>query len=133
MAAGKGQATRVSARLGAAILGGVLPHGFSPWICSNQSAYSFPSLQRTLYTTTTTAAHFPTPALNPSQKPYPYTHARTLRELLVFGLPGNPVSSLVTFHLVVLPCLRKLEGWPQPGLRRVHVRTTMPIRRGGRA
>ena len=31
--------------------------------------------------------------------------------LLVFGLPGNPVSSLVTFALVVLPCLRKLAGW----------------------
>ena len=33
------------------------------------------------------------------------------RQLLVFGLPGNPVSSLVTFTLVVLPCLRKLAGW----------------------
>lgn len=33
------------------------------------------------------------------------------RHLLVFGLPGNPVSSLVTFNLVVLPCLRKMEGW----------------------
>ena len=30
--------------------------------------------------------------------------------LLVFGLPGNPVSSLVTFALIVLPCLRKLAG-----------------------
>jgi gephyrin len=29
----------------------------------------------------------------------------------VFGLPGNPVSSLVTFHLAVVPCLRKMEGW----------------------
>jgi len=33
------------------------------------------------------------------------------RSLLVFGLPGNPVSSLVTFHLAVVPCLRKMEGW----------------------
>ena len=33
------------------------------------------------------------------------------KRLLVFGLPGNPVSSLVTFALVVLPCLRKLAGW----------------------
>ena len=31
--------------------------------------------------------------------------------MLVFGLPGNPVSSLVTFSLVVLPALRKLAGW----------------------
>lgn len=30
----------------------------------------------------------------------------------MFGLPGNPVSSLVTFHLAVVPCLRKMEGWP---------------------
>jgi gephyrin len=33
------------------------------------------------------------------------------RKLLVFGLPGNPVSSIVTFNLVVLPALRKLAGW----------------------
>ena len=31
--------------------------------------------------------------------------------MLVFGLPGNPVSSIVTFNLVVLPALRKLAGW----------------------
>lgn len=37
--------------------------------------------------------------------------AAAARQLLVFGLPGNPVSSLVTFTLVVLPCLRKLAGW----------------------
>jgi molybdopterin biosynthesis enzyme len=31
-------------------------------------------------------------------------------KLLVFGLPGNPVSSLVTFQLVIVPVLRKLMG-----------------------
>ena len=40
-------------------------------------------------------------------------------ELLVFGLPGNPVSSAVTFYLVVLPCLRALAGWRESELRRV--------------
>ena len=45
------------------------------------------------------------------------------RRMLVFGLPGNPVSSLVTWHLVVVPVLRKLAGWRDPMLRRVHVRT----------
>jgi gephyrin len=50
------------------------------------------------------------------------------RSLLVFGLPGNPASSLVTFHLVVVPCLRKMEGWQDPSLRRVHVRTLMDIK-----
>jgi gephyrin len=30
----------------------------------------------------------------------------------VFALPGNPASALVTFHIFVLPALRKLGGWP---------------------
>ncbi|MEP7361380.1 MAG: gephyrin-like molybdotransferase Glp [Chloroflexota bacterium] len=32
------------------------------------------------------------------------------REVLLFGLPGNPVSSLVTFELFVRPVLRRLAG-----------------------
>ena len=36
------------------------------------------------------------------------------RRMLVFGLPGNPVSSIVTFNLVVLPALRKMAGWKVP-------------------
>lgn len=31
----------------------------------------------------------------------------------VFALPGNPASALVTFHVFVVPALRKLGGWPQ--------------------
>ena len=31
-------------------------------------------------------------------------------EKLVFGLPGNPVSAMVTFHLFVRPALRRLAG-----------------------
>ncbi|MHB1538863.1 MAG: molybdopterin molybdotransferase MoeA [Solirubrobacteraceae bacterium] len=34
----------------------------------------------------------------------------TLRETLVFGLPGNPVSALVTFVLLVAPALWALQG-----------------------
>ena len=35
-----------------------------------------------------------------------------------FGLPGNPVSTAVTFHEFVRPALRRLEGeTPQPPLR----------------
>ena len=30
------------------------------------------------------------------------------RPKLVFCLPGNPVSAIVTFNLIVMPCLRKL-------------------------
>jgi gephyrin len=33
---------------------------------------------------------------------------------LIFALPGNPVSSLVTFYLLGAPALRKLAGWPEP-------------------
>ncbi|KAK9840649.1 hypothetical protein WJX81_006905 [Elliptochloris bilobata] len=50
------------------------------------------------------------------------------RPLLVFGLPGNPVSSIVTFTLVVLPALRKLAGWLDPSLRRVHARLAAPLK-----
>ena len=35
---------------------------------------------------------------------------------LVFALPGNPVSSTVTFYLFVLPALRKMAGWSKPQL-----------------
>jgi molybdopterin molybdotransferase len=33
---------------------------------------------------------------------------------LVFGLPGNPVSTMVTFELFVRPALAKMEGCEQP-------------------
>jgi molybdopterin molybdotransferase len=32
----------------------------------------------------------------------------------LFGLPGNPVSSIVTFELFVRPALRRLAGHPHP-------------------
>jgi gephyrin len=49
------------------------------------------------------------------------------RRRLVFGLPGNPVSSLVTFYLFAVPALRKLAGWPDPHLRRVHAYLAQPL------
>lgn len=55
------------------------------------------------------------------------THSKPHR-ILSFGLPGNPVSAIVTFTLTVLPCLRKLAGWLEPELRRMHVRTTAPLK-----
>ena len=36
-------------------------------------------------------------------------------ETLVFGLPGNPVSSLVGFELFVRPALLALQGASDPG------------------
>lgn len=50
------------------------------------------------------------------------------RRMLVFGLPGNPVSSFVCFNLVVLPALRKMSGWANPMLRRVRVRITSDLK-----
>ena len=41
--------------------------------------------------------------------------------LLVFGLPGNPVSALVCFSLVIAPALRRMLGRPMPLPRRVSV------------
>ena len=38
------------------------------------------------------------------------------RNTLVFGLPGNPVSTMVTFQLFVVPALHILAGAPPPPL-----------------
>jgi gephyrin len=38
---------------------------------------------------------------------------------LIFGLPGNPVSSLVTFYLMAVPAMRKMAGWVDPYPTRV--------------
>jgi gephyrin len=40
---------------------------------------------------------------------------------VIFSLPGNPASALVTFHLFVLPSLQQLEGKTPPGLPKVTV------------
>lgn len=40
---------------------------------------------------------------------------------VVFSLPGNPASALVTFHLFVLPSLQQMEGKSPSGLAKVPV------------
>jgi gephyrin len=40
---------------------------------------------------------------------------------VIFSLPGNPASALVTFHLFVLPSLRQMSGIEPAGLPRVPV------------
>jgi molybdopterin molybdotransferase len=65
----------------------------------------------------------------------------------VFGLPGNPVSAMVTFELFVRPALRKMAGSsvltrpmvtaralapiPNPGSRRGYLRVTVASASGG--
>jgi molybdopterin molybdotransferase len=39
------------------------------------------------------------------------------RQIPVFGLPGNPVSSLVSFELLARPALRQMMGHPEPLMR----------------
>jgi molybdenum cofactor synthesis domain-containing protein len=43
-----------------------------------------------------------------------------LGETLVFGLPGNPVSAAVTFHLFVRRAMRIMQGAAEIGLRTGH-------------
>lgn len=49
------------------------------------------------------------------------------RKKLIFGLPGNPVSSMVTFYLLAAPAMRKMAGWPDPHLRRVQAVLAQPL------
>jgi molybdopterin molybdotransferase len=46
-------------------------------------------------------------------------HSEQGRQTLVFGLPGNPVSSLVCFELFVRPAIQKLSGREPVGLPRL--------------
>jgi molybdopterin molybdotransferase len=47
---------------------------------------------------------------------------------LVFGLPGNPVSAMVTFHLFARPALRALAG-ADPSVTRARAVLDEPLRR----
>lgn len=72
-----------------------------------------PTIERSLQGT----IQFGRVALKPGK---PTTFA-TLEEKAIFGLPGNPASAIVTFHLFVLPYLRQFAGYAQPQLPRVKV------------
>jgi molybdopterin molybdotransferase len=54
--------------------------------------------------------HFWGVALKPGKPTLFAAHGRTL----VFGLPGNPVSAMVTFILFVAPAVRALGGGAEP-------------------
>jgi molybdopterin molybdotransferase len=64
-----------------------------------------------------------------SMKPGKPVVVSRLRDRVVFGLPGNPVSCFVSFHLFVAPALRKAMGqevrlFPPS----VHARLTAPVK-----
>lgn len=46
------------------------------------------------------------------------TDKMSQNKILAFGLPGNPVSCMVCFHLFLVPAMRYLSGWTQPHLPR---------------
>jgi molybdopterin molybdotransferase len=50
---------------------------------------------------------------------------------LAFGLPGNPVSAMVTFQLFARPALAALQGAP-PGIRRFAASLEEPVARSPR-
>ncbi|HEV2140935.1 MAG TPA: gephyrin-like molybdotransferase Glp [Candidatus Dormibacteraeota bacterium] len=54
----------------------------------------------------------------------PFTFATLAEGRVAFGLPGFPVSSLVTFEVFVRPALRKMQGFAQLN------RPTLPVRLG---
>jgi molybdenum cofactor synthesis domain-containing protein len=53
----------------------------------------------------------------------------THRYVPVFGLPGNPVSSHVSFELFARPALRSMMGHPEPQRPVVVARAASPMRR----
>jgi len=56
-------------------------------------------------------AHFHKVAMKPGKPVF----FGTKQQALIFGLPGNPVSSLVCFELFVRPAMRRLQGHTDPG------------------
>jgi molybdopterin molybdotransferase len=55
-------------------------------------------------------SHFHKVAMKPGKPLLFGTHEAAGRRVLVFGLPGNPVSAFVCFALFVRPALRRLAG-----------------------
>ncbi len=49
----------------------------------------------------------------------------------IFSLPGNPVSAVVAFHLLVDPYIRKITGSADPLPRVYRGRLARPFRKGG--
>ena len=57
----------------------------------------------------------------------PTLFATTAEGKLIFALPGNPVSALVGFHLLVVPALAALQGRPtRPPMVRAVLRGEIP-------
>jgi molybdopterin molybdotransferase len=53
------------------------------------------------------------------------------RQVVVFGLPGNPVSSYVCFELFVRHAMRRMAGFPARPPERVRAQLTAPLSHRG--
>lgn len=73
------------------------------------------------------SVHFGRIAFRPGM---PLTFAEIGRKL-AFGLPGNPVSSLVTFEVFVRPALRIMQGYVNPFRPKVEVELEHEFQLGG--
>jgi len=73
--------------------------------------------------------HFGRVAMKPGK---PTTFAsiptKTGRKFM-FALPGNPASALVTFHIFVVPALRRLGAWPENRCQLPRVRVQVNLSR----
>jgi molybdopterin molybdotransferase len=64
-----------------------------------------------------------------AQKPGRPLKFGTLAGIPIFGLPGNPVSTMVCFYLYVRPALRRMTGRKDLGLPRVMARCASDIQK----
>jgi len=64
--------------------------------------------------------------------PFKTTDTGNRTEKVVFSLPGNPASAVVTYHLFVLPALHKLAGVSPVGCPRVKVVVEQDVRCDGK-
>jgi molybdopterin molybdotransferase len=73
-------------------------------------------------------AHFHKVAMKPGKPLFFGTCQRGEGKRLVFGLPGNPVSSFVCFELFLRPAIRRLAGFADLDLPRVQARLAEAFR-----
>jgi molybdopterin molybdotransferase len=62
-------------------------------------------------------------------KPGKPTVFGTIGDKLVFGLPGNPVSTVVIARVLVEPALKKMQGFSSVGPRIIKAKLTRDIRK----
>lgn len=64
-------------------------------------------------------------------KPFVFGIREGSRPVLVFGLPGNPVSALTTFEVFARPALEAMQGIADPRPPRPRVRLLAPVSNRG--